>query len=187
MIWLGRLLGRGIDITTVIACAAVVFMMAQIAVDVTGRYIFNTSMPATIAMVANYYMVMVAFLPLALTERRNDHISVELVATQMPLGMQRHLYAWTHLFSGVVLGFLAYAGWIEATTKHAISAFIIERGIRVPVWPSYYLLPLGCGMMSLVLLYRFLTYLFSSRSGLGETPVIGDEYVPPEAGLEHRE
>src|SRR5690606_29970993 len=168
MFQIGRLLGRGIDLTTVIAGVAVVLMMLQITIDVAGKYLFNAPMPATIAIVSNYYMVFVAFLPLALAERRNEHISVELVTELMPHAVQRHLASWIYLFSAVTFGFLAYAGWTEAVAKQAIGAFIIERGQRIPVWLSYYLQPIGCGLMSLTLLYRFLVYLLGTRSGLGE-------------------
>jgi TRAP-type C4-dicarboxylate transport system permease small subunit len=168
MFAIGRLLGRSIDVASFVACIAVILMMTQITVDVAGKYLFNVPIPATI--VSNYYMVVVAFLPLALAERRNEHISVELVTELLPRRTQRHLHSWVCLYSAIVLAFLAYAGWSEATTKHAIRAFIIEQGQRIPVWPSYYLLPIGCGLMSLMLLYRFLAYLFGTRSDLIEEP-----------------
>jgi len=167
----GRILGRCIDVTSFIAGIAVILMMVQITIDVIGKYLYNLPIPATIAIVSNYYMVVVAFLPLALAERRNSHISVELVTDLLPQRAQRHIFSWTHLYSAVVFAFLTYAGWREATTKHAISAFIIEHGQRIPTWPSYYLLPIGCGLMSLMLLFRFLAYLTGTKvDGLEERP-----------------
>ncbi|WP_137389660.1 TRAP transporter small permease [Rhodoligotrophos defluvii] len=171
MFQLGRLLGRTIDVTSFLAGLAVLLMMSQITIDVAGKYLLDIPVPATIAMVSNYYMVVVAFLPLALAERRNDHISVELFTEGLPRPAQRHLHAWTCLFSAIVFGFLAFAGWEEASTKHAIGAFIIERAQRIPVWPSYYLLPIGSALMALTLLYRFLIYLFGAKSGLGQAEI----------------
>ena len=180
MVFLGRLLGHGIGFTGLIACIAVVLMMIQITVDVAGKYLFNLAVPATIAIVSNYYMVVVAFLPLALAERRNDHIGVELVTEMMPHRAQWHLYSWTHLYSAILFAVLAYAGWLEATTKHNIGAFIMERSLRIPVWPSYYLLPIGAALMSLTLLYRFARYVTGARSGLDEVMAVEEPGKTPE-------
>jgi TRAP-type C4-dicarboxylate transport system permease small subunit len=176
MLAIGRLFGRCIDVTSFVAGIAVILMMVQITVDVIGKYLYNIPIPATIAIVSNYYMVVVAFLPLALAERRHSHISVELVTDLLPQRAQRHLFSWTYLFSALAFAFLTYAGWREATTKHAISAFIIEHGQRIPTWPSYYLLPIGCGLMSVMLLYRFLAYLSGTKIGVLEENSLGDEF-----------
>lgn len=178
MVSFGRLLGRAIDGTNILAGLAVVLMMAQIAIDVAGKYVFNAPMPATIAIVSNYYMVVVAFMPLALAERRSQHISVELLTELMPYNAQRHLYAWTHLYSAILFVLLAYAGWEEAMSRQSIGAFIIERGQRIPIWPAYYLLPIGCALMAATLSYRFLIHLTGARSGLGEVASVSVDRDP---------
>lgn len=168
----GRLLARIIDLTTVVGLAAVALMMLHITVDVIGKFIFNAPVPATIALVSNYYMVVVAFLALALAERRNGHITVEVLTEFFPRPVQKHLFSWTYLLSAAVFGVFAYRSWLEARTAHESGTFIMEQSTKLITWPSYYLLPIGAGLMTLVLVYRFLVYLTGAKSGLGEVPTL---------------
>lgn len=164
MRFLGRLLGRVVDATTIVGAFAVALMMVHITADVVGKFLFLSPVPATIALVSHYYMVVVAFLPLAFAERSDGHITVEVVTELLPMRMQHHLGAFATLLSAIVFGLLTWRTFPEAMTKHEIGAFLIELGIKVPIWPSYYLLPIGTGLMVLVLLYKLARYV---RGGEG--------------------
>lgn len=157
---------------TAVGIAAVALMMLHITVDVIGKYILNTPAPATISMVSHYYMVVVAFLPLAFAETRNAHITVEVLTELFPMRLQRHLYSWSYVLSALIYGLFTYRSWNEARTTHEIGAFIVEQGAKIVTWPSYYLLPIGAGLMTIVVLYRFLLYLTGAQSGLGEKPML---------------
>lgn len=172
---LGRFLSRCIDIVALIAGTLVVLMMVQVAVDVVARYIFGRPLPATTVFIAQYYMLFVIFLALALPERTNSHISVEIVTERLPLRVQYHLASWVHLLCAVIYAVMAQASWHEALNKFKMNATVIESGITVPIWPGYFVVPIGCALMAVVLLYRFIVYLTGWRSGLGETPVAGAE------------
>ena len=54
--------------------------------------------------------------------------------------------------------------------------------------PSYYLLPIGTGLMTVVVLYRFLVYLTGAKSGLGEVPTLekaaGPDVTPEPASAD---
>lgn len=171
---LGRLLARAVDLTTVIGLVAVALMMLHITVDVAGKFLLNTPVPATIALVSNYYMVTVAFLPLAFAETRNSHITVEVLTELFPLRVQRHLYSWSYLLSALIYALIAYRSWNEAVRAQGVGTFIMEQSTKLITWPSYYLLPLGAGLMTIVVLYRFALYLTGAESGLGEKPTIED-------------
>ena len=174
----GRFLSRCIDIATLIAGALVALMMVQVAVDVVARYVVGRPLPATTVFIAQYYMLFVVFLALALPERTNSHISVEIVTERLPLRAQYHLASWVHLFCAVIYAIMAHASWGEAVNKFRSSATVIESGIAVPIWPGYFVVPIGCALMAIVLLYRFIIYLTGWKSGLGETPLPGA--LPPE-------
>lgn len=161
---ISRLLGRAIDLTTVVGAIAVALMMVQITADVIGKFIFLSPVPATITLVSNYYMVVVAFLPLAYAERGNGHITVEVLTELMPMPVQRHLGAFATLLSALVFALLTYRTFPEAMNKQDIGTFIMEQGTKVPTWPSYYLLPIGTGLMVLVLLFKLVRYV---RGGEG--------------------
>lgn len=169
---IGRLLARAIDLSTLLGLVAVALMMLHITIDVTGKFLLNEPVPATIAMVSSYYMVVVAFLALALAETRNSHITVEVLTEFFPMRVQRHLYSWTYLVSALVYGVITYRAWEEAQRAHATGTFIMEQSTKLITWPSYYLLPIGTGLMTVVVLYRFLIYLTGAKSGLGEVPTL---------------
>lgn len=174
---IGRVLNVIIFVLTAFGGAAIMMMMLHISADVTGRYFFNKPLPATIAIVSNYYMVIAAFIPLALCQKRDAHISVEVVMQVFPQRVQRHAYSWAWLYSAAVFMLMTYTSWLQAETKRAAGSYIMELGFKVPVWPGYYLLPIGFSIVTMVLLYQFVLYLTGAKSGLGETdPWSGGEH-----------
>lgn len=180
MALIGRLLSRVIDAVTWIGVLAIILMMVHITADVIGKFLFNAPVPATISLVSNYYMVVVAFIPLALVEKRNAHISVEVLTEFMPLRTQYHLFSWTYLVSAAVFGILAYRTGQEAMKTYEAGTFMVEQGVKIITWPSYFLLPLGTGLMTAAVIYRWVIYISGAKSGLGETPTVPD--LPAKAG-----
>lgn len=186
MIAIGRLLAIGIKISTYVGLFAVALMMLHISIDVAGKFLLNEPIPATIALVSNYYMVVVAFMAMALAETRNGHITVEVLTELFPMRAQLHLYSWSYLISALVYSLLTVRTWEEAVRAQNTGTFIMEQSTKLLTWPSYYLLPIGCGLMTLVVIYRFLIYLTGGKSGLGETPTLqkdSDIAASNEAGL----
>jgi len=139
-----------------IAEIMVALMMLHIAFEVTMRYVFGISVPGTLTMVSKYYLPAVVFLPLALAERRGNHISVEVLTQLMPGWAQRALGIVAWLLSTVVFAVLAYQTLLDALKKTRIGSFELDSGIQFDTWPSYYLLPVGFGAITLVLIYKLL-------------------------------
>jgi TRAP-type C4-dicarboxylate transport system permease small subunit len=110
------------------------------------------------------------FLPLALPERTDGHISVEIVSERLPPAVQRHLRAWLQLAGCLIYAAMARAAWLEAMTKYASGARVIESGLPVLIWPGYFVLPVGCGLIALVLFYKFAAYLTGLPSGIDGLP-----------------
>ncbi len=154
-----RLLGTTIGAATLIGASAVALMMLHITADVIAKFVFSWPLPGTIAIVSQYYMVAVVFVPLAFAERRNMHISVEVLAEHFPFPVQRRLNFGATTFSVAVFGMLAWRGLEEAVRKQDVGTFIIEQGVRIDTWPAYYLVPLGTGLMVLTLVYKLARYL----------------------------
>lgn len=165
---IGKALSALIVGMTVFGGAAIMMMMIHIAADVTGRYFFNAPLPATIAIVSNYYMVVAAFIPLALAQKRDMHISVEVAMQVLPQNIQRHAYNLARIYSATIFLLLTYTSWIQAETKRAAGSYVMELGFKVPVWPGYYLLPIGFFVIFLVLVYQVTVYFTGGKSGLGD-------------------
>jgi len=142
-----------------LALVAIGLMVTHVSLDVVAKYFFSAPLPATLTIVANNYMPMIVFLPLALLERRNGHIRVEFVTDMFSKRTQRHAAAWTLVLAAVICGFLAHATWHEAMSKHAIGAFQMENGLRLATWPLRFAAPLGYGLMCIVLVLKFVSYL----------------------------
>lgn len=162
----GRFLSRLIDIAALIAGVLVALMMIQVSADVIGRYFLNSPLPATIIFVSQYYMLFIVFLPLALPERTSGHISVEIVTEHLPKRVQYHLANWVSLLSAMVYAAIGWAAWGEAILKLNKDARIIESGVSIPIWPGYFVLPVGCLLITIVLLYKFFIYLTGWPNGL---------------------
>jgi TRAP-type C4-dicarboxylate transport system permease small subunit len=163
---IGKLLSRLIGFVTVLSGLAIALMMIHITADVISRYVFNYPLPGTISIVSNFYMVLAAFLPLAFAEQKSAHISVEVLTERFPGTVQRHLAGWLLLVSAVVFAVVTARGWGEALAKLAINASVVQGDDTIPIWPSYFFIPVGCGLMTLVCAYKFVVYLTGARSGL---------------------
>lgn len=166
---LGRVLSWLVAASTMIGAAAVMLMMLQIVADVLLKNLFNWPIPATSLIVSHYYMVIVAYLPVALSEKLNGHISVEVVFRQFSERWQKLVIGAVWLVSAVVTGGIAHRLWFESLKKFSVDANILESGLKIIIWPSYFVLPIGFGLFALILLYRFCNSVTGLASGLGET------------------
>jgi TRAP-type C4-dicarboxylate transport system permease small subunit len=165
-------LDRALDTTSraisVIAGVALVLMMVHVTLDVLGKYLLLRPMPMTLEMVANYYMVAVVFLPLAAVERHDQHIHVELLAEHLPPRARSLLMSAVCVLSAAFFAVLTWQAWDNAVDKYEIGEFIM--GTRpVVIWPTRFLVPLGCGLLVLVLLLKAVRLLRAGqRAGDGE-------------------
>lgn len=176
----GRLIGWLVTASTVIGAVSVLLMMVQIVADVVLRNLFDVAVPGTTIFVAHYHMVIVAFLPVALAERMDSHITVEVLVQLFSTQVRRWLACVMWALSAVVAAVLADTLWGEAMKAWGYGNFIIERDIPIPIWPAYFVLPLGFGLWALVLFYRLVCGLTGAPERMGgaaplEGPVHGGE------------
>lgn len=169
MFAIGRALGWVIDGLTWIGAIAVLAMMFHVALDVLGKYLLNSPLPATLEVVSHYYMVACVFLPLGLVERQNLHIAVEILTSNLAKPIERFFTFIAMVASLLYFGIMTYRTWFDAVDKWQVGAFIMGSTSAVPTWPTYFMVPLGCGVMMAVLLYKIVRYLTGAESGLGET------------------
>ena len=154
-----KILDRVLRLTELAGFVAVGLMVAQITADVISEYVFRFPLPATVTSVSNYYMLVVAFLPLALAERRDQHISVEVLFDHFPAKLQSFLTGASYVFSALVFGGLAWQTWIDAMKKANIGSFMMEQGVKVPIWPAHFMLPIGAGLLTVVLILKFILHV----------------------------
>jgi TRAP-type C4-dicarboxylate transport system permease small subunit len=142
-----------------IGVAVMAVMVLHITVDVVARYFLHIALPGTIAFVSNYYMVAVTFVPLVIAEQMRRHIEVEVLAQKLPESLQcvLRVLAWL-----IAVGIFTLLGWQsshEAMRAMRTEMFIVEQGIRIDTWISYFMLPVGFFTAALVAASRVLIAL----------------------------
>jgi TRAP-type C4-dicarboxylate transport system permease small subunit len=156
---IARLLDRATTVLAVVAGIAVVLLMIHVVIDVIARSGFGNTLPGTIAIVSNYYMVVIVCLPLAFVDRNDAHITVEALTNLFPARPRAALIGWTYPLSAVVFGLVASASWTEAAAQFRSGKFALEHGIAIPTWVGYFAVPLGYGMGALYVAMKFVLFL----------------------------
>jgi len=147
------LLGRVARATDLIAGLLVVAMMLHITADVAGRYLFNRPVPLTIEIVSYYYMVAIVFLPLAATELLDKHIYVEMLFERLSAPVRRRLLRVVHGISAVAFIVVTVQTWIAAVHSFQVGQYTMGA-YAIIIWPSRFVVPIGCGLMVIVLLAK---------------------------------
>ncbi len=175
---IGRFLSKITNVISLIGGLAIALMMFHITFDVVGRYFFNAPIPGTITIVSYYYMSIAAFIPLAFAEQKDAHISVEVITEHMPAWLRHNLERFAMLCSLTVFGFLAVRTFGEAQKKFSMGASIVQGNSDISIWVTYYMLPLGCALMVLVVLYKLINSFLPGDSGLDTERAKADELDP---------
>lgn len=138
----------------VIGTAAILALMVHIMADVVLRNTINRPVPATYEIVTNYYMVALAFVPLAWLERSGGMVSVEVTENLMGPRMLWFSDRLVALISTVIYGTLAWVTFEASLKTYASGTFVLAQNIPIPTWPAYFLPPLGFLLAALVTLTR---------------------------------
>ncbi len=155
-----------VDALAWIAGAVCLLMALHVAADLVGRGFFDHPLLGTDEIATNYYMVALAFLPLAVITRQRAHIVVGLFTDRLP---KRALLGVQALADLVTLGFVAIVAWMgigTAIEKTATREMAESSVGYLPIWEARWILALGFAMMCLYLLLNLvkdLLALFADR------------------------
>ena len=141
-----------------IAAAGViaVMMMFHIVLDVFAKYLFNSPIEGTIETVAGYYMVAIVFFPFAYVAYTEGHIIVELFTRGMSA---RRLLRLDGIVAIATFLYMSLFAWmtVEEAIARTLQLEIWETGTTmIPIWPSRWFIPIGCGVMAAYVLYRLI-------------------------------
>lgn len=152
-----RLQDRLLAFLSLLGGIATVTLMVHVAVDILLRNLANAPIPATYEIATHYYMVSLAFLPLAALERSGGMIQVEVLDTVLG----RHGVHLSNLFnaalSALVYATLTYVTWLEAMNAMSKGRFVFANTVHVLTWPAYWIPPLGFAVAMLVAILRLFT------------------------------
>ena len=130
--------------------------MLHVVADVILRNLFNQPIPATYEIVTNYYMIALAFIPLAWVERSGGMVQVEVLDPLMGPGMTRVSNMLVALISTVIYGALTWFTFTMAMKNAATGTFVMAQSLRFVTWPAYFILPLGFGLAALITFIRLI-------------------------------
>ncbi len=145
-------------VLALIGALGVLLMMVHICIDVLARNLFSVSIHVTTEMVARFYMVSVAFLPLGWLEMRRDMVSVELIDFAMPPLLLKISDVAVCLISGAIYAVLAWVSWGSAISNWHSGTYVELVTFKMPVWQSYFLPPLGFAVAALACVVLALDY-----------------------------
>jgi TRAP-type C4-dicarboxylate transport system permease small subunit len=140
--------------TSGIACVIVAVMMLHVSADVFARTFYNHPLIGTTEIVSAYYMVALAFLPIAWISRQRGHIIVELFTAHLPHRKLKMLDAFAGCVTLVYVSLFVWKLLETAVEKtHIREAWEAATGF-VEVWPSRWIVPAGFGFMAVYVLIQ---------------------------------
>lgn len=151
---LDTLLRRATGFLALVGAIGVIAMLLHICAYVIGRHFAAAPVPATVELVSNYYMVLIAFLPIAWAERRGDMIVVEVFGPLFRGPLKRINAVFVALVTAGAYGVLAHTTWVVAMREFAAKSYVISLSTNIPVWPSYFVLPVSFALACAVCLLR---------------------------------
>lgn len=153
-----------------IAALGLLAMMVHISADIAASLLFNAPIAVTSAIVTQYYMIAVAFLPILAAELRGTHIGITLLTANLPNRVQRRLDTLVLAVMALVYALLTAQAWDQASDKWAVHAYMVEQTTRIQVWPSFFMVPLAFGAMAVLLIVKVLLAL-AGRGAILEHPL----------------
>lgn len=163
-----RLISHIVDISlntlAFIGTLAVLALMVHVMADVVLRNTINQPVPATYEIVTNYYMLALAFVPLAWVEKGGGMVNVEVIE---PLLGPRAMWLSDRLvamISTIIYLSLAWVTFQASLKSFASGSFVLAQNIPIPTWPAFFLPPIGFALAGLVTTIRLFEPFRSGRA-----------------------
>jgi TRAP-type C4-dicarboxylate transport system permease small subunit len=155
LVALHRVLARLEDAMTLLAAAAIFFLMLVGVYQIVARTAFNTAIYGYIDYIEQAGVVF-AMLGVAYCQRLGAHVRMDLILRGFPL---RFLWAMEGLC--VLVALIVVAILVETSFETFLRALRIgdsTMDIKLPVWPSKLLVPVALSVLWLRLLIQILDY-----------------------------
>lgn len=135
-----------------LAAGAVALMMMLTCADVFLRYL-RRPIPGTYEMVGLLGAVFISF-SLAQTSLEKGHIAVDFLVQKLSARTQTAIECGNALISAGLFAMICWQSALYARSLQALKE--VSLTLQMPIYPFVYGISIGCGMLCLVLLMRFL-------------------------------
>lgn len=169
---LEKLTERAAKASFYVASLAIVLMMFHISGDVIARTVFGTGLPGTLEITAEWYMIAVVYMPLALIQLRDENITVDLFS-QMFSDRVQHVLRVLMSFLALVFIYNWAQASLELAQKKTKRMSFLDSGLwQIPTWPVYW----AC-FIAIALLFcaTVVVMLMAVRDARRNAPVAHDE------------
>lgn len=143
-------------------------MMLHVTVDVFARTILRSPLPGTGEITATYYMIAVAFLPLAWITLRDEHVTADIFVENLPDAARRVIAVLVDLLAIIYVSAFVWQSWLSAMARTRSGEVWEILGGYLPIWPTRWFLPVAGASMVLVLILRLLQKLVRQTRKPGE-------------------
>ncbi len=147
-------------------------MAVHVSLDAIGKYVFSIPIPATLEIVAYYYMPTVVALPLAFVEMKNGHVAVEMIHELFPASVRRLNLIINGLITAGFLGVLTWLAGREAWRKLQIGEFMFGE-YPIIIWPGRVIFALGTAFFTIVVIIKTIGFLRHGRDVFAKTNTEG--------------
>ncbi|PTX03309.1 TRAP transporter small permease [Pararhodobacter aggregans] len=151
---LHRIISKIADALFAVSLAAGVLMMAHVTIDVLSRTLFNAPLPGTGEITASYYMIAVAFLPLAWVTLRDEHVTADIFVSALPGPMRAVIAVLVDLLVILYVSAFVWQTWVSALARTRRGEVWEILGGFLPIWPTRWILPIAGAAMVLAMIFR---------------------------------
>jgi TRAP-type C4-dicarboxylate transport system permease small subunit len=163
-------LNDGIARAFLVLAAVLAFLLCFLVVgDVLGRVLFNQPIKGTPEIVSTS-IVIICFLQAGFAIRSGGMLNVDVFVKRLPPGGQSWMCAAGALLGAALFGFLCVSSWEGALHAWQSSEFEGEGALRVPAWPTRFVMVIGTGMAATSYLLMMAENIRLARAG--ELPVL---------------
>ena len=155
--WIGVVPLRAL---AVISCAVLFLMMTLTFIDVAGRYLFNSPLPA-LAEVISFMMAGLVFCVLPLVCFREGHVTIDLLDGAVPRGLKRAQGVFVNLVAAGAVLFIAWRLWVKAMTHLEFEEATDE--LYLDIWPFSTGMAILCVLAAVAQLAAAVAYLTGAR------------------------
>jgi TRAP-type C4-dicarboxylate transport system permease small subunit len=163
--WLGKVPSHALGI---VSCALLFLMMLVTFIDVGGRYLFSSPLPAAYELIS-LIMPGIIFCALPFVCHRESHVTIDLLDFLVSASARRWQGFLVSLFSTLAMGFITYRLYVRYFDHRRFGEVTDE--LFLPLWPFSLTMSILCGIATLALLANAYAYLTNRMPGSSEHEV----------------
>jgi TRAP-type C4-dicarboxylate transport system permease small subunit len=154
----------------VVAAMLAFFLCFLVMADVLGRILFNSPVKGTPEIVSTS-IVVICFLQAGYAIRSGGMLNVDAIVKKFSPGGQSWMVALGALLGACFFGFLCWGSLEPAVHAWVSSEFEGEGALRVPAWPTRFVMVIGTGLAATSYLLTMAEHIGLARAGKYPTAV----------------